>query len=164
MNLFGQFPNKILSFYLWLIFGFMSNLLNCDLQKIIQNNIYIKHISAIIAFYFLFIIFDEPKDSREMKYTAIYILCYYIVFLLSTKSPLPVILCILFILIIYSITNIESSSDKYKYNDNALYLFDITKKILFIVIITMSLGGFLYTFTTKTHNYNILSYLIYNDC
>ena len=40
--------------YLWLLFGFLSTMVSCDLQKWMVDNTFFRHVIGIIAFFFLF--------------------------------------------------------------------------------------------------------------
>lgn len=83
--------------YLWLMFGYLSTLLSCNVQRLLTNNIYVKHFMAIICFFFLMTAIDKDNKLHPiaaLKKTAI----VYVVFMLSVKSRiLPLYMIILLI-------------------------------------------------------------------
>jgi hypothetical protein len=71
--------------YLWLIFGFLSSLLGCDLQRLINGNIFVKHLMALVAFFFLFSVIDQSNRS-DIGTTWLKTIGVYFIFMLSIKS------------------------------------------------------------------------------
>lgn len=90
--------NALMGMYLWLLFGFLSATLNCDLQRILKNNPFALHVFGVVAFFFLFAIV-EKKGSASLGTLWIKTLFLYTLFVLATKSKaifvLPVILLLL---------------------------------------------------------------------
>jgi hypothetical protein len=87
------------SLYLWLLFGFLSTMVSCDLQKWMKSNVVFRHVIGIIAFFFLFTIIDTKTLS------PIYVVWFktffvYFVFLLMIKSKWYFSLPVLALLII----------------------------------------------------------------
>lgn len=83
--------------FLWIIFGYLSVLLNCDLHRILTQNPWAIHLSAVVAFYFLFTVLSSnvaPIWLIWLKTIGV-----YVIFLLMTKSKwyfvLPVMTLIL---------------------------------------------------------------------
>jgi len=71
--------------YLWLLFGFLSTMINCDLQRFINSHPIARHIVAFIAFFFLFTLIDA---NNKTNITTIWVKTFvvYILFILTTKS------------------------------------------------------------------------------
>jgi len=83
--------------FLWIIFGYLTVLLNCDLQRVLKHNPIALHLAGIVAFYFLFTVLDAnvaPIWLIWLKTIGVYAL-----FVMMTKSKwyfvLPVMLLIL---------------------------------------------------------------------
>lgn len=83
----GSFDSMsaLAALYLWLMFNYLNTLLNCDLQRLLHENVYIKHLFGLIAFYFLFTILD-PNSETSVLITFIKTLVVYILFMMVTKS------------------------------------------------------------------------------
>jgi len=91
--------SALAAMYLWLLFGFFSSLLGCDLQRAVINNMYIKHLLAITTFFFLMTVIDS--DNQEgIAQTWMKTLLVYVIFLMSTKSKLLASAAVLILLII----------------------------------------------------------------
>lgn len=84
---------------LWLIFGFFSPLLNCNLQHLLTKNVFAKHIGCIICVFFLIAVFVAPP-TQELGVTWIQTLILYVFFIMATKSKLFPIIVVLVLLVI----------------------------------------------------------------
>lgn len=73
------------SMYLWLLFAFLSSMVNCDLQRFMQGSQIVRHLTALIAFFFLFTLIDS-SNTTSLSQTLIKTVFVYIIFVLSTKS------------------------------------------------------------------------------
>lgn len=77
--------SALAALYLWLMFNYLQSLLNCDLQKILHENVYVKHLLGLIAFYFLFTVLD-PNNNVSVGTIFVKTLVVYILFMMITKS------------------------------------------------------------------------------
>jgi hypothetical protein len=76
--------NALAGMFLWLIFGFLSHLINCDLQRFLLTNPYWIHFFGIVAFFFLFALVDTNSTSiGNVWFKTILV---YILFIFMTKA------------------------------------------------------------------------------
>lgn len=73
-------------FYLWLLFGFLSVSVSCDIQKWMSNKIWFRHLMGIIAFFFLFSAIDTTSSNYNIGIIWTKTFVVYGIFLLMTKS------------------------------------------------------------------------------
>lgn len=73
------------SMYLWLLFGFLSSMVSCDMQTWMQTHPGFRHALGIIAFFFLFTVLDS-QNKLGVGYTVLKTLMVYMLFILLTKS------------------------------------------------------------------------------
>jgi hypothetical protein len=102
-NLRDSIPNSfetttvLTALYLWLIFGFLSPLVNCDLQRAIAHDPWTRHLISFLGFFFLFTVL-----AVDSKYSvlAVFIksILVYILFMLATKSRIFFIVPVLLLL------------------------------------------------------------------
>jgi len=85
--------------YLWLIFGFLSTMLNCDLQRFLTSHPAFVHFMGIIAFFFLFTIIDT-NNKTSIGAVWLKTLLVYLLFVLMTKSKWYFVIPILLLLLI----------------------------------------------------------------
>jgi hypothetical protein len=102
MKQFGSMfetTSVLAALYLWLIFGFLSPLVNCDLQRIIAHNAVVRHLMGLLGFYFLFTILEQ---SNKYHFAVVFAktIAVYALFMLATKSRWYVISTILVLLFI----------------------------------------------------------------
>lgn len=84
--------------YLWLLFGFLSTMVSCDLQRWMIHNQLFRHFIGIVAFFFLFTVFDTT-GTRSVGKIWLKTVFVYFIYILMTKSKwqfaLPVILLLI---------------------------------------------------------------------
>lgn len=76
---------SLAAMYLWLMFGYLSVMLNCDLQRMITSSAVIRHLLGLVAFYFLFTVID-PQNNVAVWVTLTKTILVYTLFVLATKS------------------------------------------------------------------------------
>jgi hypothetical protein len=71
--------------YLWLLFGYLSTMVSCDLQRWMKDSLLFRHFVGIIAFFFLFTVLDT---SNKAPIGALWIKTFFIyaIFLMMVKS------------------------------------------------------------------------------
>jgi hypothetical protein len=75
----------IAGLYLWLLFGYLSSMVSCDIKRMMENNIIFRHFVGIVAFFLLFTVIDKDNEVDIMQVWMKTITTYF-VFLLMTKS------------------------------------------------------------------------------
>jgi hypothetical protein len=91
--------NALSSMYLWLIFGYLASLLNCDLQRLLQTNVIALHLFSLVAFFFLFTILDTG-NSTNVLHVWLKTIAVYALFLMMTKSKYYYAVPVLFLLLV----------------------------------------------------------------
>lgn len=80
-----QSTDALAGMFLWLLFGLLSSLINCDLQRILRKSRLALHLTSLVAFFFLFTVIDSGNNASLLA-TWVKTLFVYALFLLSTKS------------------------------------------------------------------------------
>jgi hypothetical protein len=81
--------------YLWLLFGYLSTMVSCDLQRWMKDSLLFRHFVGIIAFFFLFTVLDT---SNKAPIGTLWLKTFFVyaIFLMMVKSKwyfaVPVIL------------------------------------------------------------------------
>ena len=85
--LYGSFDVRfaLSALYLWLLFGYLSSMVSCDMQRLMASNLFFRHFVGIISFVLLFTTLDRDHhdDIGTTWYKTIVV---YAVFLLLTKA------------------------------------------------------------------------------
>jgi len=87
------------SIFLWVLFGHLSKLLNCDLQRIMVSHPFVVHLIGIATFFFLFTILD-PSNKNHISIVWFKTIFVYTIFIIMTKSKWYFIAPILGLLLI----------------------------------------------------------------
>lgn len=91
--------NALSGMFLWLIFGYLAGLLNCDLQRFLQSHPVWIHVFGITAFFFLFTILDS-NNKTSIGVVWVKTLFIYMLFVLMTKSKWYFVVPVLALLLI----------------------------------------------------------------
>jgi hypothetical protein len=71
--------------YLWLLFGYLSSMIGCDLQRWMTRHQGFRHVIGVVAFFLLFTLFSENNNNHILS-VIIKTVAVYFVFILMTKS------------------------------------------------------------------------------
>lgn len=71
--------------YLWMLFGYLATMMNCDLQRFIKTNVLFRHFIAVASFFFLFTVIDSDNKApiHIIWMKTLFVYCLYI---LAIKS------------------------------------------------------------------------------
>ena len=133
----------LVGIYLWLLFGFLSSMVSCDIQELMNNNILFRHMIGIVAFFLLFVIFD-PHDNNIIfvwKKT----LLIYCIFLLMVKNKWYFSMPVLLLLVVdqslkYQITYLSTKNN----NDTNIVKYQNISDKLYILLIVLIVIGFIH--------------------
>jgi hypothetical protein len=135
--------------FLWLLFGYLSTQVNCDLQRMLANSILVRHMISLLAFFFLFTLIDS-NNKANLATTWIKTLVVYILFILTTKSKWYFIVPVLTLLMV------DQSMKKYleQVTDPKERLaFERTSKFINALIIVVIIVGALHYMTVQKAEY-----------
>ena len=104
----------IAALYLWLLFGFLSSMVSCDMQRLMNDNIVFRHTVGITAFLLLFTTLDSDNKDNVFQTWKKTIMVYF-VFLLLTKSKWYFSVPTLFLIVLDQSINIQI---RYLINNN----------------------------------------------
>jgi hypothetical protein len=91
--------NALSGMYLWILFGYLAALLNCDLQRFLKSHPIIIHLVGLLTFFFLFTLIDSANKTSVIN-IWIKTIFIYILFVLTTKSKWYFVVPVLVILLI----------------------------------------------------------------
>ena len=141
-----------------------TNLLTCKFQKLLRENIFIKHIFAIFILLAL-LVFNDTEWKNSPFYYLIFTLFIYIIFILFSKMNLTftfigiILLFIIFLLdnhIVYSEINNKISE---KNLNKLIYLKNTLIAILALVIIIGFVIYMLQQYKDHKNNWSIIKFL-----
>lgn len=133
--------NALSSMFLWLMFGYLSVLLNCDLQRLIKKHPLVLHFVGILAFFFLFTIIDSSNKTNVVNIwlKTIFI---YLMFILLVKSKWYFVVPVLGLLLIDQTLKKDIAYRKQSASDNDISTYESFAKefsrvanVLIIIII-----------------------------
>jgi hypothetical protein len=135
--------NALSGMFLWIIFGYLSALLNCDLQRFLQQHPIFIHLMGITAFFFLFTIIDS-SNKTSISHIWLKTFFIYVLFVLMTKSKwffvIPVLVLLLIDQSIKKDMSLKALGDQVISKEEADKKLAISKKINIIVISLILIG------------------------
>ena len=147
--------------YLWLIFGFFTSLLGCDLQRLVSQNILVKHFLALFAFFFLFSVIDQSNKS-DVGTTWLKTILVYILFMLSIKSKNATSIAFVMLLIVDQTIKLHM---EYKTQNNDYSNMETFRRVrawLFLTLIAVAVIGFvLYFIRQYSDHYDDFSFVTF---
>lgn len=147
--------NALAALFLWLLFGFLSHMINCDLQRLLVSSALVRHAIGVLAFFFLFTLLDGKSRETPTLVLIVKTLLVYILFIFTTKSKwyfaLPVLSLLLLDQIMkhsfeYNALNTDSEEKKQElqsFHQRVNYIINVT------VIIVILVGLFHYMYLQK---------------
>jgi hypothetical protein len=101
MDFSGTFDttNALASMFLWLVFGLLSVMINCDIQRFIKTNPLFFHLFGLLAFFFLFTLLDT-KNTSSIGIIWTKTVFLYFIFVCLIKSKWYFVLPVLGLLLI----------------------------------------------------------------
>ena len=129
--------------YLWLLFGFLSSMVSCDIQKWMMKDLFFRHFIGIIAFFFLFTVLDN-SNKISIGVTWLKTITVYLVFLLMVKSKWYFSIPVLLLLITDQSLKVHHDYlQKNNSNDDSLASLNKWRNYLSIAIYSIIIIGFI---------------------
>jgi hypothetical protein len=125
--------------YLWLLFGYLSTMVSCDLQRWMKDSLLFRHFVGIIAFFFLFTVLDS---SNKVPIGALWIKTFFVyaIFLMMVKSKWYFAVPVLLLLVIDQ--SIRAHSEYIAKNKETIEQYDNYRQMINKLIIALIIGGF----------------------
>lgn len=161
--------NGMFFFILLLTSGIISGFLNCDIQNLLENNIFIKHIIIFSTIYFFryssFINQDTQQfEKKHPIYHFLNSIIIYLFFILLMRMNFNS--AIIAFIIFFLIHLIYEYNDYYKNKNNNIIFnkknINIIYSTLLIILIINIIIGVILNYLEYKNNYNNFLYFIFN--
>jgi hypothetical protein len=134
--------------------NFLAQLFGCQLQTLLKEKMYVKHIFGFVTMLFC-IIFVDSSIQKEYKYAEgfAYAIIFYLWFWATTKTHLYVTsIIILFFLVIYVLQLQKNSLDQDE-NKDTISQISTAQNILALIAFIITIIGFILYYIEKTTEY-----------
>lgn len=131
--------------YLWLLFGFLSSMVSCDMQRWMKDNATFRHFIGIIAFFFLFTVIDR-KNKQSVAHVWTKTLFVYFLFILMIKSKWQFSVPVLALLIVdqsirVQVDYLERTTSDSKENAVTIDKWNQLRSVLSIILGVLIVAG-----------------------
>lgn len=139
--------SSLIALYLSLVMGFKA-LFNCDIQRLLQHNVYANHLITFCCFLFLISLIDNTHSSlSDIWLKSIFI---YILFMLFIKSKIETVIIVFILLIIDQSIKTIINNKIYKNPDEDVSSLNTARQyIMYAIIATILIGCLMYYFRQK---------------
>lgn len=134
----------LLLFYLNLVLAYKP-IFNCDVQRLLQKNVYANHLFTFFCFLYIIILSDNTLSLQQIWWKSVLI---YILFIMLTKSKIEFIGVVLLLLIIDQCIN-SIIEEKLKKDEDVSKLKLARTYIKYGIIAVISIGFIFYFFKQK---------------
>jgi hypothetical protein len=91
--------SALTALFLWLIFSYFSNFINCDLQHMLKTHNVWRHVLLLMSFFYLFTLLDASNKANVATIFA-KTLIVYAIFIMLTKSKAYYVIPVLLLLMV----------------------------------------------------------------
>ena len=129
--------------YLWLLFGYLSSMVSCDLQRLMNNSTIFRHFVGIISFQLLFTTLDSENQDDIFR-TATKTLAVYIIFILLTKSKWYFSIPILCMIVLDQSIAYQGKYLRKKGDETQANTIDSVREVMGVGLIALIVVGFVH--------------------
>jgi hypothetical protein len=139
--------NALAALFLWLLFGLIGGMVNCDLQRLLASSDAVRHVTLLVAFFFLFTLIDGGNNA-PLWVVFVKTLVVYVLFVFATKSKAYFVIPTLLLLMASVVVEKQRatwSQDKDKETQaQALAVTNFVINIVIAVVIVTGMLHYLY--------------------
>lgn len=150
-NEVGNVALPLFAFYLLIFCNFTANIIGCRLQELLVNSMLFKHLISFVLLFFLIVLVNPDLQGKDIPILFGFSVAIYIWFLLTTHSPIYIIILVLILLLSsYLVGTIKSNLAKDKKNEKTVNTLQLVQNLLAIIALALSVIGFvIYTFEKR---------------
>jgi hypothetical protein len=163
INEIGNVALPLFAFYLLIFCNFTANIIGCRLQELLVNSMLAKHIISLMLLFFLIVLVNPDLQGKDLPILFGFSVAIYIWFILTTHSPIYIIIIVLILLLSsYIIGTLKSNYSKDKKQEKLVNTLQFVQNILAIVALSFSVIGFvIYTFEKRMEYDKDFSWITY---
>lgn len=162
-NEVGNVALPLFAFYLLIFCNFTANIIGCRLQELLVNSMLFKHLISFVLLFFLIVLVNPNMQGKDVPILFGFSVAIYIWFILTTHSPIYIIIIVLILLLSsYLVGTIKSNLAKDKKNEKTVKILQLVQNILGIVALALSIIGFIiYTIEKRIEYGSQFSWITY---
>jgi hypothetical protein len=158
----------IAGLYLWLLFGYLSTMVSCDIKRLMTDNFYFRHFVGLISFFLLFTVIDKDNDLDILNVWLKTCFAYFI-FLLMTKSKWYFSIPVLIFIIIDQSVKFQFDFVKNKTpEDKIIDYYEKVREYIYNILILLIVAGFLHyalrQYSEFGSKFSLIKLFLYSRC
>lgn len=143
----------VFAFYLLVACNYVKEIFGCGLQTMLDQNIYAKHVVAILLLFFLVVIINPEYADQQITRNVLLTLGIYAWFLITTRTPVYVMLVVLVLLLASYIMSLARKRQEEEKDDVAATRSRILQHRLAVSAFVFSVFGFVLYAIEKKREY-----------
>ncbi len=162
-NEVGNVALPLFAFYLLIFCNFTANIIGCRLQELLVSSMFIKHVISFVLLFFLIILVNPDMQGKDIPILLGFSAAIYVWFLLTTHSPIYIILIVLILLLTsYIIGTIKANNAKNPEKEKLVKTLQLVQNILASIALGLSVIGFIiYTIEKRLEYGSEFSWITY---
>lgn len=96
----------VFAFYLIVLCNFIPQVIGCKLQTALHESMFLKHIIGWSLLVFLVILVNPENADRDLVKTMLISVVVYVWFLMTTRTPFPIMISVILLLSVAYVLNI----------------------------------------------------------
>ncbi len=150
----------VFAFYLLVACNYVKEIFGCNLQTILDTNMYAKHTIAFLLLFFLVVIINPDYADTGIVKKIMLSVGIYIWFLITTRTPFYIMIPVLILLIGSYIASISKKRNESEKNEkDAEYASKWQDGLAYTALGLSILGFIIYVFEKKREYTNQFSWL-----
>lgn len=153
----------IAAFYLWLLFGYLSDTVGCDIQRLMRKNGVFRHFVALLTFIIVFSLFENGEESKPSYYFIVNAIVLYVFFVLLSKNKKEFAIPVLLLICIERLLDNEVGRQDLESSDGLAMFLNVFRIILFVIIVTGFLSYLYKQRKDKKEDFTFYKFLFSTD-
>lgn len=132
----------VFAFYLLVACNYVKEIFGCGLQNVLEGSMFAKHIVALLLLFFLVVIINPDYADKNILRNVIITIAIYTWFLMTTRTPIYVMITVLILLLASYIMSISKQRYEKENNEAAMKHSERIQNILAVTALVVSFIGF----------------------
>jgi Ca2+/Na+ antiporter len=150
---------SVFAVYMLVASNFLPELMGCRMQSMLRNSMLYKHMLGLLLTLFLVVFANPDFADKSLWYTIFISVAVYVAFMVTTRTPVEIVLLSIFILLVVYIINLRKSkintndANTKKANEEKIKNLEFAQNVLVLVALGINLIGFIVYVVEKMNEY-----------
>lgn len=149
----GEVALPVFAFYLLVACNYTKEIFGCGLQSVLDNSMIAKHVVGFLLLFFLIVLINPDYADKHVIRNLVISFTIYVWFLITTRTPFPVMILVLVLLLASYIASIAKKRHETEKHELERKNADRWQKSLSMTAFIISIIGFVFYAIEKKKEY-----------